>query len=95
MADERVKPKSVNSLIHDMASGNNATLFDHHTDESDIALTPPQAGRMLIAAQAFGLAGLSGLPQKFTYAPCIGGVIFLSGGYPIRDTDVELTSIPR
>lgn len=84
--DERVKPKSVISLIHDVASGNNPTLFDHHTEAEGIALTPTQAARMLVAAQAFGLGGLSGLPQKFTDAPCAGGVIFLVQGETLFET---------
>jgi len=58
--DDRVKPKPLNGLIHDIASGNNATLFDHHTDAQGIALTPAQAARALLATHAFGLAGLSG-----------------------------------
>lgn len=63
-----------------MASGNNPTLFDHHTEAGGITLTAAQAARMLVAAQAFGLGGLSGLPQKFTDAPCARGVIFLVQG---------------
>ena len=74
-ADERVKPKSVTSLVHDVASGNNATLFDHHTDDRGLTLTPAQAARFLVAAQSFGLAGLSGLPQKFTDGTCALGII--------------------
>jgi CRISPR system Cascade subunit CasA len=84
--DERVKPKSVVSLIHDVASGNNPTLFDHHTEAEGITLAPAQAARMLVAAQAFGLGGLSGLPQKFTDAPCAGGVIFLVQGETLFET---------
>jgi len=84
--DERVKPKSVISLIHDVASGNNPTLFDHHTEAEGITLTPAQAARMLVAAQAFGLGGLSGLPQKFTDAPCAGGIIFLVQGETLFET---------
>jgi len=84
--DERVKLKSVVSLIHDVASGNNPTLFDHHTEAGGITLTAGQAARMLVAAQAFGLGGLSGLPQKFTDAPCARGVIFLVQGETLFET---------
>jgi CRISPR system Cascade subunit CasA len=84
--DERVKPKSVASLIHDVASGNNATLFDHHTDDRGPVLTPAQAARMLVAAQVFGLAGLSGLPQKFTDGTCASGIIFLVQGDNLFET---------
>lgn len=85
-ADERVKPKSLTSLVHDFASGNNATLFDHHTDELGVTLTLPQAARFLVVAQAFGLAGLSGLPQKFTDGPCARGMIFLVQGDTLFET---------
>jgi CRISPR system Cascade subunit CasA len=84
--DERVKPKSVATLVHEVASGNNPTLFDHHTEGAGLALTPPHASRLLVAAQAFGLAGLSGLPQKFTDAPCARGVIFLVQGESLFET---------
>lgn len=85
-ADERVKPKSLTSLVHDVASGNNATLFDHHTDEGGLTLRPAQAARFLLVAQAFGLAGLSGLPQKFTDGPCARGIIFLVQGDTLFET---------
>ncbi|NLE75776.1 MAG: type I-E CRISPR-associated protein Cse1/CasA, partial [Chloroflexi bacterium] len=85
-ADARVKPKSVSSLVHDVASGNNATLFDHHTDAEGLALSPAQAARLLLAAQSFGLAGLSGLPQKFTDGPCARGIIFLVTGSSVFET---------
>jgi CRISPR system Cascade subunit CasA len=75
--DERVKPKSLTSLVHDVASGNNATLFDHHTDDGGLTLGPAQAARYLLVAQSFGLAGLSGLQQKFTDGPCARGMIFV------------------
>jgi CRISPR system Cascade subunit CasA len=84
--DERVKPKSVASLIHDVASGNNATLFDHHTDAQGPVLTPAQAVRMLVAAQVFGLAGLSGLSQKFTDGACASGIVFLIQGGDLFET---------
>jgi len=85
-ADERVKPKSVAALVHEVASGNNPTLFDHHTEGAGLTLTPAQAARLLVAAQAFGLAGLSGLQQKFTDAPCARGVIFLVQGDSLFET---------
>lgn len=85
-ADPRVKPKSIISLSHDRASGNNATLFDHHTEESGETVTAAQAARLLIAAQAYGLAGLSGITQKFTDGTCAGGIIFLVEGDDLKQT---------
>jgi CRISPR system Cascade subunit CasA len=85
-ADDRVKPKSLTSLVHDYASGNNATLFDHHTDEDGVTLAFSQAARFAVVAQAFGLAGLSGLPQKFTDGPCARGMVFLVQGENLFET---------
>lgn len=76
--DDRVKPKSIASLVLDMVSGNNAVLFDHHTEETGVTLTPAKAARTVVVAQTFGLAGLSGIPgQAFTDAPWARGIIFL------------------
>jgi len=85
-ADERVKPKPLTSLMLQVASGNNPTLFDHHTDTEGITLTPAQAARALVALQSFGLAGLSGLPQKFTDGPCARGIVFLAQGKTLFET---------
>lgn len=84
--DDRVKPKPVNSLIPDLAFGNKGTLFDHTTDAESAVLTPAEGARAVIAAQAFGLAGLSGLPQKFTDGTCARGVLFLVQGETLFET---------
>ena len=78
--DPRVADKSLTSLVLHMASGNNGTLFDHHLDGFDITLSPAQAARALLASQAFGIGGLSGLPEKFTDAPCAKGILFFAQG---------------
>lgn len=91
--DPRVKPKSVTSLAYEVASGNNPTLFDHHMDLEGISLAPAEAARMLVAVQAFGLAGLSGLAQKFTDAPCARGIVFLVEGDSLFET-LSLNLLP-
>jgi CRISPR system Cascade subunit CasA len=94
--DERVKPKSVSSLVHEIASGNNPTLFDHHTDAEGVTLSPAQAARMLVTAQVFGLSGLCapGLPN-FTYGACVKGIIFLVQGESLFKTlALNLTLYP-
>lgn len=76
--DDRVKPKSIASLVLDMVSGNNAVLFDHHTEEAGVSIAPAKAARTVVVAQTFGLAGLSGIPSTaFTDAPWARGIIFL------------------
>lgn len=84
--DERVKPKSIISLAMDMASGNNAALFDHHTEEVGVEVVPAKAARILIVAQSFGLAGLAGLEQNFTDAPWGREIIFLVEGDTLFQT---------
>lgn len=78
--------KSVVSLILEMASGNNPTLFDHHTEETSVALTPAQAARAVLTSQVFGFGGLSGLPEKFTDAPGAKGILFLAQGNSLFET---------
>ncbi|MBT9258261.1 MAG: type I-E CRISPR-associated protein Cse1/CasA [Clostridiales bacterium] len=85
-SDDRVSKKSIIDLVLHMASGNNATLFDHHHEAQNVALTPDEAARSLLAEHAFGLGGLSGLPQKFTDAPWARGVIFLAEGTTLFET---------
>jgi CRISPR system Cascade subunit CasA len=84
--DARVKPKSVGSMMLDVASGNNGTLFDHHTDADIPALTPAAAARALVTIQAYGLAGLCLPGANFNSAPCVAGVIFLVEGNNLFET---------
>ena len=84
--DPRAGVKSVISLIIHTASGNNATLFDHSTESTGLALAPAQAARALIVSQMFGIGGLSGLPEKFTDAPCAKGTLFLASGANLLET---------
>ncbi|MFZ2486484.1 MAG: type I-E CRISPR-associated protein Cse1/CasA [Anaerolineae bacterium] len=85
-ADITTAPKSAASLIQEVASGNNATLFDHHTDNQIFTLTPSQAARYLVAAQSFGLAGLAGGGKNFTDGSCARGMIFLIQGQSLAET---------
>ena len=87
-ADERMKPKSVISLMPEMASGNNAALFDHHTEEEGVMLTPSEAARALVSAQSFGLAGLCNPKYKlsFTDGPCARGITFMIEGNNLFET---------
>lgn len=81
-----LKPKAVNTILFDVASGNNATLFDHHTDDEAITLKPAQAARALLAAQTFGLAGLCLPNRPFTDAPWARGIVFLIQGDTLFET---------
>lgn len=87
-ADERITPNSILNLNHDRASGNNATLFDHHTDAIGESLTPAQAARALITFQHFGLAGPCNPKYKlyFTDGTIGGGIVFLVEGDSLKET---------
>lgn len=61
-------PVSVASLAHELASGNNITLFDH-TVETSAAFTPAQAVRYLLAFQSFAFAGGKSEPFYFSDSP--------------------------
>ncbi len=84
--DDRVRPKSVLKLVHHFASGNNATLFDHHTESEGVSLQPDEAARYLITNQSFGLGGLSGIPDKFTNSPPQQGINFFIKGNNLFET---------
>lgn len=56
MGDFQTKnPISVNRLATEIASGNNATLFDHGNDDEEVAWTPAFTAKNLVACQAFAL----------------------------------------
>jgi CRISPR system Cascade subunit CasA len=82
-----LRERKVIDLLPELASGNNATLFDHHTDESELAFSPQQAARALLFVQACSLAGGSGLaPRDSSDAPWGRGVVFLIAGDTLFQT---------
>jgi len=81
------KPKSLNSLTLEWASGNNATLFDHTLDNQPSEITAPLAARLLVTLQTFHLAGLAGPGYpNFTDTPWARGVIFMAQGDNLFET---------
>lgn len=50
--------KSIAGIIHELATGDNATLFDHTIEDNPPAVSPAEAARLLIAFQAFAVGGL-------------------------------------
>jgi CRISPR system Cascade subunit CasA len=85
-ADEQSKP--ISTLLFDLATGNNATLFDHTTDEMPIALSCEAAARTLITAQTFGLAGPCNPQLKlyFTDGTAARGISFFAVGDSLFET---------
>jgi len=67
----------VTRLFMERTSGNNPTLFDHAWDERPPALSPAEAARALLAANAYGFAGAGG---KFYNTTLIAGYCLLLEG---------------
>ncbi len=80
--------KRIATLLPELAGGNNATLFDHTTDEQDVVLLPAQAARALVSAQSFGLAGPCNPKLKlyFTDGTAARGIIFMAEGNTLFET---------
>lgn len=73
------REKKSNDVMPDVASGTNATLFSHATDENNIALSPSKAARTLLVMQTMSIAGGWGMaPKESSDAPWGRGVIFLT-----------------
>lgn len=77
--------ETVSSLRAHLASGADATWFDHTTEASGYPMTAAQAARALVAIQAFGLAGTKP-PKFFNNAPCARGVVFVVKGHTLFET---------
>lgn len=72
---------SFHIAVYHMASGNNATLFDHHTIDDDICLTPAEAARLIINAQSFAFGF-----RSYKDGPSARGVNFLLIGSNLFQT---------
>lgn len=79
-------PSSVSRLAHELASGNNATLFDHTLDCEPPVLKAAEAGRLLIANQAFALGGGKSDTGYTSHAPLVAGAVAFSQGRTLFET---------
>ena len=84
--DNRVGPRPVFNLVHSIE--NNPTLFSHITKDTGVALTPAEAARALIAAQAYHSSGTRDPSQRlmFSDSPCTRGVVFIAQGTSLFQT---------
>jgi CRISPR system Cascade subunit CasA len=73
-------PGGIGRLAHELASGNNATLFDHTRDDSPMTLSPAQTARLLIAQQAYAVGGGKSATGYTSHAPLLQGVVILPQG---------------
>lgn len=84
-------------LLHELATANNKTLFDHNLDSSPAALTPDQAARALMTAQMYSFCGGQGATSErfgkhfckhpnFAHAPLVFGALILIQGENLFET---------
>ncbi len=86
--------KPIANLVHELASGDNATLFDHTTEASPKAISPAEAARLLVAFQSFAVGGLLTLekgqdPKRYKSAdnaPVVKGAVTLVRGANLFET---------
>lgn len=88
--DKAPEPKGIKGLLLHLASGSNATLFDHSFDEEEKEFQPDEVARFLIMVQAYSLGGMSeasiGKDKYYKDAPFGRGVTFLSRGETLFET---------
>ena len=78
MADAEEKP--IAYLAQEMASGNNATLFDHSFEENATSVPPSLAVRYLLARQSFSIGFGRSKPFYFADSPMTRGHTILANG---------------
>lgn len=84
----------VAKLLHECASGNNATLFDHTSEHRPAVLTAAAAARAVVAHQAFALGGLvtpdrgadPRLNKSADGTPLVKGAVLLLRGESLFET---------
>ncbi len=96
---KQIQPKSITSLVLHLASGNNATLFDHNIDSKPRIYTPAATARLLIMLQAYSLGGMSSaaiskVRRKYKDSAFARGILFLSKGETLFET-LLMNLVPR
>lgn len=76
----------VAKLAHELASGNNDTLFDHSVNAAPQPVPPAYAARLLVATQAYALGGGVGKPFNLSHAPLLQGALVLIKGASLLHT---------
>ncbi len=89
-AGKSAEPKGISGLLMHLASGNNATLFDHSLDDMPSWFTPAEVAQMLITWQAFSLGGMSSASiskdKYYKDSPFARGILFLNKGQSLFHT---------
>lgn len=92
-ANGKDAPVSATVIMHERASGNNKTIFDHTTDEKPLALTPAEAAHALLTTQMFSLGGLNKkttnhfkFQQSYLNASMVSGIYIALTGTSLFET---------
>lgn len=83
--DDRLPPRTIAQLIPGIAA---SQWFNHQVDANVTSLTPAEAGRVLLAVQAFGPPGIRH-PQLnlfFSGGPWLVGMVFFIAGGSLFET---------
>ena len=83
---EAKKISPISRLYHELASGNNATLFDHSLDTNPVGISPAKAASVLVAHQAFAIGGGKSDTGYTRNGPLVGGVVALFKGRNLFET---------
>jgi CRISPR system Cascade subunit CasA len=76
-------PSAVSKLFNEEASGNNATLFSHVSDEQSREIDLASAARGVVATQAAAVGGGVSRPFNLSHAPLIAGAVFWMRGHSL------------
>lgn len=89
-ASKPVNP--VGSLLHELSK--NDTFYDHRTNEG-VALSPAEAARHLVTAQAYGRWMTKGPYGQLPFGTCARGITFLARGQTLfQDLALNLIRYP-
>lgn len=72
---------SFHLAVFHIASGNNATLFDHHTSNDELVFSPAEAARLIVTAQSFSFGF-----RSFKDGPSARGINFIITGENLFET---------
>lgn len=80
-------PTTIRKLMHEKASHNNATLFDHSFDEDIFSISPAESALLLLANQSYAVGGgKSSTADNFRDAPLVGKVPLVLKGKNLGET---------
>ncbi len=91
----------ITTIVQQLSSGNNKTVFDHTLDSNGPSLTPAESAIALITIQGSGLQGTNnkttnkfGLQKSFSDAQLINGSVLFLKGRSLYET-IVLNLLPR